>query len=168
MDIKELLDDGNIDPKKFFDEKEYVTLLLNRDGFTKKQNATADLIHALLEKELTREEQEEIFSQLKLADARNYLLEAIGNTPKSADKARLCAACWESGLDFTEHFLFFARLVCQEDFTLAMEAFTVVENLDGVVAEKDLLAAMELAQNYKQTSHGFVQALLENIRERNV
>ena len=51
MDIKELLDEDAFDPEKLFNEKEYSTLIIKRDGFSKKENSSADLIEGLLDKE---------------------------------------------------------------------------------------------------------------------
>ena len=53
--IKELLDEDAFDPKKLFNEEEYSTLIIAREGFSKKENNAADLIESLLEKEITRQ-----------------------------------------------------------------------------------------------------------------
>ena len=63
--IKELLDEDAFDPKKLFDEEEYSTLIIAREGFSKKDNTAADLLEGLLEKGITRQEREAIFLKLK-------------------------------------------------------------------------------------------------------
>ena len=63
--IKELLDEDAFDPKKLFDEEEYSTLIIAREGFSKKDNTAADLLEGLLEKGITRQESEAIFLKLK-------------------------------------------------------------------------------------------------------
>ena len=50
MAIDELLDDEALNPKELFDEKKFITLLINRDGYSKKKNETAYFIDRLLEK----------------------------------------------------------------------------------------------------------------------
>lgn len=166
MGVDELLDEEALDPKKLFDEKEYVTLIIDREGFTKKQNDNADLVMTLLEKELDRKEQEEIYTQLKEVNARKILIEAIGNVKKDSDKAKLCAACWESGIDFSEDFIFFTELACSNDFLLSMEALTVVDNIEGKIDEKTLTAALEIAQNTKSKNTHNINDLIENIKLR--
>ena len=73
MDIKELLEEDAFDPQKLFNEEEYSTLILDREGFTKKENQVADLVMQLLDKEVTREEAEAVFSRLKELNATQLL-----------------------------------------------------------------------------------------------
>jgi hypothetical protein len=166
MDVKELLDDESLDPKKFFDEKEYVTLLIGREGFNKNQNDSADLIERLLEKNISRAETEEIFIKLKHLNANKLLIDTLKSAKTDRDKAKLCVACWESGLDFTSHFLFFTELACSKDFALAMEALTVVESIEGIILESDLTKGIEIAQNSKSKNASIVEFLIGNIKQR--
>jgi len=166
MDIKELLDDENPDPKKFFDEKEYSTMLIGREGFSKNQNDSADLIETILGKNVSRKDAEEIFLKLKNLKAAKLLTDTIKSAKSDRDKSKLCAACWESGLDFTGNFLFFTELACSNDFALAMEALTVVENIEGVILESDLIKGMEIAQNAKSKHASILEFLINNIKQR--
>lgn len=166
MDIKELLDEENLDPKKLFDENEYSTLIVNRDGFNKKDNDIADLIESLLEKEISRQELEEIFKKLKDKNAHAILVESIKKAGKVSEKTKLVAACWETGLDFTSEFLFFVDLACQNDFALAMEALTVVENVEGIIQQTTLIKALEVAQQSKSEHLALLQDLVANIKMR--
>lgn len=164
--MDELLDDEALDPKRLFNEKEYSTLIVNREGFSKKQNDSADVVYALLEKELTREEQEEIFKTLKENKSGDILIEAIGNLKRNSDKAKLIAACWESGLDFSANFLFFTRLACDDDFLVSLEALTVIDNIEGKLDENILSAALEIAQNSQSKNRHNIEDLVSNIKSR--
>ncbi|MCE3260565.1 MAG: hypothetical protein K0S12_2206 [Bacteroidetes bacterium] len=166
MKIDELLDDEPIDPKKFFDEKEYSTLIIGREGFTKKQNDAADLIETLLGQDVTRKETEEVFSKLKDLNAQSLLIKSIQESTSKKNKALLCAACWESGLDFTANFLFFVDLACSDDFALAMEALTVVENIEGTIAESELTTALEKVQNADTPNAAILEDLSQTIKSR--
>jgi SOS response regulatory protein OraA/RecX len=166
MNEKDFLEEGGIDPKKLFNEKEYSTIIVNREGFSKKQNKVADLVYELLEKELSREETENIFKELKEGSAQPVLVEAIQNVKRNDDKARLCAACWESGLDFTSYFSFFAELSCTQDFLLAMEALTVVENIPGKITEEELKNVLVKAREAKNGNKDIIADLEENIKSR--
>ncbi|MCE3225860.1 MAG: hypothetical protein K0S32_411 [Bacteroidetes bacterium] len=167
MENKDFLeDDEPIDPKKFFDEKEYSTLIVGRDGFSKKQNDTADLIETLLSKDVTRKEAEEIFSKLKDLNAQAMMVKALEESTSEKNKAKICAACWESGLDFTPYFLLFTEFACGSDFSLAMEALTVVENMEGNINELELTKGLELVQNSKSPNAGILEDLATNIRQR--
>lgn len=166
MDIKELLDDESLDPKKLFDESQYSTLIVNREGFNKKENDIADLVESLLEKEISRPEMEDIFLKLKDKNAQPILIESIKKSKRVSEKAILTAACWESGLDFTSEFLFFTELACNNDFALAMEALTVVENIEGIVADDILTQALILAQNSKSNNGSILEDLINNLKQR--
>ncbi len=166
MDVKELLDDENPDPKKFFDDTEYSTLLIGREGFNKNQNDSADLIETLLAKDTTRKEAEAIFLKLKSLKATKLLIETIKSAKTERDKAKLCAACWESGLDFTANFLFFTELGCSNDFALAMEALTVVESIEGIILQSELTKGLEIIQNCKSKNVSILEFLTNNIKAR--
>jgi len=166
MDIKELLDDENPDPEKFFNEEEYSTLIVNREGFNKKDNDIADLVESILDKEISRAELEVIFSKLKEKNAKAILIESIKKAGIVSEKTKLTAACWESGLDFTDDILFFTELACSNDFALAMEALTVVENIEGAIPENTLSKAIELAQNCKSTNKDILEDLVNSLKQR--
>ncbi|MGZ3901941.1 MAG: hypothetical protein ACXVNM_12195 [Bacteroidia bacterium] len=166
MDIKELLDDESLDPQKFFNEEEYSTLIVNRDGFNKKDNDIADLVESILDKEISRAELEAIFSKLKEKNAKAILIESIKKAGKVSEKTKLAAACWESGLDFSDEILFFTELACSDDFALAMEALTVVENSEGTIAENTLSKAIELVQNCKSNNAAILEDLINSLKQR--
>ena len=164
--INELLDEDAFDPKKLFNEQEYSTLIIDRGGFNKKQNNEADLLEALLEPNVTRTESEEIFSKLKETNAQPLMVNGIKSAQRIEEKTILTAACWECGLDFSKDFLFFVELACDDDFKLAMEALTVVENCDGVIDEPTLTKALEITQQAKSKNTELISALMDVIKQR--
>lgn len=161
----ELLDDSNLDPKKLFDEAEYNTLIIKRDGFNKIENSSANLIESLVSKSITRSECEDIFIKLKLANASKLLLNSILEAKRMDEKIILTSACWESGLDFTNDFLFFVELTCHDELKLAIEAFTVVENIAGFIADETLNKALDIAQNNNK-NRPLANELISIIKER--
>jgi hypothetical protein len=166
MDIKELLDEDAFDPEKLFNEEEYSTLIINREGFNKKENSSADLIESLLEKEISREESEEIFSKLKAANAGALLVDAIRHAKRIPEKTKLVAACWECGLDFSNDFLLFVELSCHDDFQLALEALSVVESVETILSRETLKTAIEIAQSSRSKNPQLVSDLIDNLKSR--
>jgi hypothetical protein len=167
MDVKELLDDDTFDPKKLFNEEEYSTLIINRDGFSKKENNLADLILVLLEKNTSRAESEEIFKILKEKNAQELLVNAIKQCERINEKIKLISACWESCLDFSNYFLFFVELACNNNFELSMEALTVVENCEEPLINQDVLAkALIITKNSKSPNTALLEDLKTNIMAR--
>lgn len=161
-----LLDDDTFDPEKLFDEKQYNTLIINRDGFNKQQNETADLLETLLEPKITRQEADAIYDKLKDSKAQSLIVDTIRTAENLPDKKILVAACWESGLDFSTHLLFFTELACQADFGLAMEALTVVENMEGAMDHTTLTTALNVIAASKSPNRDLLQDLTENIKSR--
>lgn len=166
MGVEELLDEEAFDPKKLFNEEEYSTLIIGREGFNKKENSTADLLEALLDKTITRQESEEIFSKLKETHSQKVMVEALQAAQRLSEKRILAAACWECGLDFSEYFTDFVKLATHEDFQLALEALSVVENTEASLPEDVLTAAMEIAQSSKSPNTDLTHDLIENIKSR--
>lgn len=164
--VKELLDEDSFDPKKLFNEEEYSTLIIKRDGFNKKENNTADLLESLLDKGITRQESEEIFLKLKESNAVDVMVDAVKKAQRVEERIILAAACWESCLDFTNHFLFFVELACSDNLELSLEGLTVVENCEGTIDESTLTKALEIAQNSKSKNKELLQALIDNIKLR--
>jgi len=78
---------------------------------------------------------------LKNEKSIDFLLEAITETEHKNQKAVLIAACWESGLDFKGHELFFADLALDTDMFVSLEAITVLDTIENmeVSAMKELL-----------------------------
>lgn len=164
--IKELLDEDAFDPKKLFDEEEYSTLIIAREGFSKKDNTAADLLEGLLEKGITRQESEAIFLKLKESNSVELMVDVIKKAERIDEKTILAAACWESCLDFTKHFLFFTEIACSDNLLLALEGLTVVENTEGTIDEDTLTKALVIAQNSKSKNKELVKDLITNIKLR--
>lgn len=166
MGAEELLDEEAFDPKKLFNEEEYSTLIIGREGLTKKENSTADLLEALLEPGISRQESEAIFSKLKEANAQKMLVDAIYAAEKVSEKTLLAAACWECGLDFSEYFLDFVKLSTHDHFQLALEALSVVESSEGLQSEEILTKALEMAQAADSANPDLLADLIDNIKSR--
>lgn len=166
MGVEELLDEEAFDPKKLFNEEEYSTLIIGREGYSKKENTAADLLESLVDKNGTRQDSEAIFQQLKEANAQKVMVDAIRAAKRVEEKTILTAACWECGLDFTAYFLDFVKLAVHHDFSLALEALSVVENSEGLLGESVLTEALTIAQSSDSPNRELVEDLIENIKSR--
>lgn len=150
-----------IDPKKLFDEKEYATIILGSDTAGKKDLENADCAAILVSKTTSRDEKDEALKQLKENDARAFMITAIGRTKKPEQKAALIAACWETGLDFSADYLFFAELIGHEDFYVSFEALTVIQELE---TDRDTLGrALDMLEGLKEPNAN-VTGAIEYIR----
>lgn len=166
MDVNELLDEAALDPKKLFNEEEYSTLIVNRDGFSKRDNDVTDLMLSLLDKKITRTECEEIYKQLKDLNASNLMVNTIKSSKKPTDTCTLISACWECGLDFTPHFLYFVELACNSDFKIAFEAVTVIQECMGDIDKSILQKANEMMDDSKSKHDAVIKDLRDYVSSR--
>ena len=51
-------------------------------------------------------------------------------TNTNQSEKRLLTACWQNGLDFSTFLPVFIDLIIHEDWEIAFEAFTVIDNLE--------------------------------------
>ncbi len=149
IDEKDLPDDlkddliPEIDPKKLFDENEYATIIVGAEGVSKKDIHNTEYISALTDKLSTRDEKDEALLRLKENNAQLFLLKAIKKTSNNNYKAILVAACWETGLDFSNNFSEFVDLLGDKDFTVSFEAFTVIREMENLVDQSKIRSALE-------------------------
>jgi hypothetical protein len=83
---------------------------------------------------------------VKEEKAGEIIIEAIENERYASLRKELVAVCWESRLNFSQHLDVFVEILIQENFETAFEAFTVIENMTGIISEKK---KEEIAQKLK-------------------
>jgi hypothetical protein len=148
-----------INPKKLFDEKEYVTLVVGGEEKSKTDVLISDCISILINTQATREEKDEALATLKEKNAQAQLIAAIKKTRNSVHKTQLAAACWETGLDFSSHFTVFIDLLCENDFSVSLEAFTVIQEMETKIEDSTLKNALENLKKLKDSNVTVVDAI---------
>ncbi len=151
--MKELLEEGALDPEKLFDEKKFNTIIVGKEGIVKKEAGPAGEIAVLLSQTSTREEKDEALKELKEKKATDLLIQAIKKAKTPEDAAILLAACWETGLDFSKHYAFFAETIAAGYYASALEAYTVLETTDSAVDEPELKKSLELLNAVKKKNN---------------
>lgn len=157
-------DEEEFDPRKLFDEKEFNTLYVNKEGFSQKP-VQDELVTRLLEPGITRTEQETIFAELKKRGATEPLVEAIASA-SDEHKRILLAACWETGLDFSAHFRFMANLVMDGTFEVALEAFTVIQEMENEPSTADLNGVLKQLRTQREHKNAMVAELLSYLEKK--
>lgn len=87
-----------------------------------------------------------LFVDLKHEDSVNQLINEMKNEKDLDILARLVASCWQNGLNYSKHLPYFVQLIIDQEFQIAFEAFTVVENMYGKIegdTESMLLGKIE-------------------------
>lgn len=158
MDNMELTDDllgdivPEINPEKLFDENEYSTLVLGSENTLKKDTNSIHAIEVLISKASTREEKDEALIQLKENKAQGVLVNSIEQVKKAEHKAQLVAACWETGLDFGNYFLDFIELTTNANYVIALEALTVLQEMEADIDVARLQKALTQLQAIQKTT----------------
>ncbi len=86
-----------------------------------------------------------------LADIKNsgfvpLLTERIKATSQPAAKSILLRICWESSLDFSAYAEDFINMLRQDDFTVALEAATALENMEHIPHNRKITLLSQLKQ----------------------
>lgn len=108
-----------------------------------------------------------LLAELKHRDAIPVLIEAIQNKNYSKNRQLLVSACWENGLDYSNHLSLFVDLVIEGNFMVAFEAYTVIINMSGKIpsdiadkeSHKIKRAFPEADENKKQLLHDLLHFL---------
>lgn len=164
--MDELLDEGNLDPKKFFDKEQYNTLTVSLTTGSLFKEDDIDVIISLLDPNIEREDRDAKLIYVKEKKLNNLLMKAVTEAETDEDRAKLLCICWESGLDFKDDFLFFVEFACHSDYMTALEAATVVEDTEDITDEAALAKAIEILDNSKTGNKQIIADLKENILSR--
>jgi len=84
----------------------------------------------------TREVREMIyrlFVDLKHENSVDQLVSELKNEKDLDVLERLVASCWQNGLNYSKHLPYFVQLVIDQEFQIAFEAFTIIENMYGKI-----------------------------------
>ncbi len=115
---------------------------------------------AFLHQPISKEAKENIyqlFIELKHENSVDQLINEMENETDLDILVRLVATCWQNGLNYSKHLPYFVQLIMDQEFQIAFEAFTVIENMYGKIdydVEATLLAEIEkslpMAEDRKQ------------------
>lgn len=72
----------------------------------------------------------------------------------------LVSACWQSSLDFSDELPIFFDILCNGDYQIAFEAFTVIENSIGNVSQENISLFMATIESKLKTTPLEKQTLL--------
>jgi len=88
-----------------------------------------DLLNSSPEPEIETEIKH-LLETVKDKESVNSFLRAIEDDKYKPIRKDLLTACWQNGLDFSTFVPVFIDLIIREDWEIAFEAFTVIDNLE--------------------------------------
>lgn len=148
--LKKMNKENNHPGKKFFNPEEYKTIFIHSQEDAS-QGKPEKLIELLTERE-NNAVKNEILKLLKEKSALPVLIEAIAAAEDVAGKQILTAACWEADIDCSNYLSFFTELAIKEDYIIAIEAITVIENMQGAFKTGELETAIKSVELARQKS----------------
>ena len=139
-----------IDYKKFFDPKQYNTVIVKKDGQTEFNDDKITNLVNLLTDPANKEYRRDVLSALRenQQNAVPILIEAIRINKSRENSHMLVAACWEAELNFSNHLPFFTQLAIEEPYLLALEAITVIENMSGPFNKQEVSESIKKLEGY--------------------
>jgi hypothetical protein len=113
-----------------------------------------------------------LFSELKSTDTVPFLMDAIQNKKYADEVKDLLTCCWHNGLNYSSYLPLFIDLVIKEEFLIAFEAFTVIENMYGKIDESvvsqqlvKITNSLTSADEQKKYLLNELTAIIQNIPE---
>ena len=108
-----------------------------------------------------------VFSQFKTSKALPILIDNLSHKENSV-KELMLYSIWSSNLDATDYIPQIISCACNGDFMVALEALTLIENLEGPFNEQDLIESMitlnEYLTNQTDDKKDLINSMLETIK----
>ncbi|MDG2369985.1 MAG: hypothetical protein P8M12_05040 [Flavobacteriales bacterium] len=121
---------------------------------------------SLNEEDSIRNEIKTVFSQLKSTKALPELIKNLTH-PDNRVKELVLFSIWSSNLDAVDAIPSVVDCACKGDFMVALEALTLIENLEGPFNEQDLIESMISINEYlskeKDDKIELIQSILQTI-----
>lgn len=114
--------------------------------------------------EAVKQEIRKLFIDLKDKNAVPYLIDAIADSEYASIRKDLLSCCWQSGFDFAGYLSFFVDQVILNDWEVAFEAFTVIENLETFPSHDILENEIKKINRVLPSSEGNKKYLLTELR----
>ena len=88
----------------------------------------------------------DLLETVKDKAAINSFMRAVEDEKYKPIRKSILTACWQNGLDFSTFLPVFVDLVINEDWEIAFEAFTVIDNLEYLPSQEIINKSIEQIQ----------------------
>jgi hypothetical protein len=156
--------------ERLLDPKAYNTVYISLADENKAKKEQTDIIIELICDDRHKADRVQVLAFIKKEPKAAELLMTAIQEAGPVERKKLLTACWEADLDCTPYLDMFADIVMKDDFPIAMEALTSIENMHGVIstaqAEQILNRIMEIYPQQADTPKGHLLAdLIELLRK---
>lgn len=110
---------------------------------------------------------EKLFATVKDKDATETFISVFTDEKYKSIWKTVLTTCWQNGLDFSTYIVTFVELIINEDWEIAFEAFTIIDNLEflpeqKIISETQQLISTTLESADEQKTY-FLQEILTKI-----
>jgi hypothetical protein len=127
-----------------------------------------DLLLISPEKEID-DEVTKILGTVKDKETVNSFMRGIEDDKYKSIRKKIIVACWQNGLDFSTFLPVFIDLIIKEDWEIAFEAFTVIDNFEVLPGEPVISISIQKIEdsidNASEQKQYFLNEILLKIRE---
>jgi hypothetical protein len=88
-----------------------------------------------------------LLSEIKSQDAVPMIIASLEKEDFGDYLSAFVAACWQSGLDFSNHLRIFSGLFIQADYMTALESFTVIEESIPLASDQEITACIRFLKD---------------------
>lgn len=107
-----------------------------------KETGNKDYLPVLFDLLITKPDHEiekeilNLLATIKDKESIPVLIDALQNEKYKSIRKVLTSACWQNGMDFSPYMEVFINLIIDEEWEVAFEAFTVIENFEHFPPEE--------------------------------
>ena len=127
-----------------------------------------DLLVSVTDPEVEKEI-ESILGTIKDKQTINSFMRGVEDDKYNSIRKKIITACWQNGLDFSTFLPVFIDLIISEDWEIAFEAFTVIDNLETLPDDPILNVSIEKIKNAIETASDqkkyFLNEILQKLEE---
>lgn len=113
------------------------------------------LFQFILETQDTESKAEVLEFLCNLKDSKSMLMvmDCLHQPKFKTIQVEILTTIWNSPLDYSEYLADFVKLAVENDYLIALECLTVLENLDGPFEESSLLESQLYLKDYSEGKH---------------
>ena len=155
---------------KFLDPKAYNTVFISAEDEIKANKEQAAILIELICDERHKSDRIQVLAFLKKEPKTVDLLMSAIKEAGPENRKKLLTACWEADIDCTPSIDMFVEIMLKDDFNIALEALTCIENMHSPITEEHAEAllnqVMETYPAQADTEKGHLLAdLIELLRK---
>ena len=124
-----------------------------------------DLLNSMPEHEV-EVEIIKLLGSVKDKESVNSFMRAIEDGKYKAIRKTLVSACWQNGLDFSNFMPVFIDLIINDEWEVAFEAFTLIDNLEYLPNDNILLVSKQKIEHELSSATGQVKYFLSEILKK--